>query len=89
MTIEMHSGTLPPISSYANSVNAEPPSHNFMAAYTRYLRLRADAFDADLSKTDAEMYALVGSEARALAEAAAAPAYTIEEYGLKLQLLQS
>jgi hypothetical protein len=89
MTIQSLSGLAPTPSSYTSAVNAAPTRPvTFPAAYARYLRLRADTFDADLSTSDTALEALIAAETQALLDAAAAPARGVEEFALKLQLLQ-
>lgn len=90
MTIQIPSSLLPSDSSYTSSVNTSPTRPvSFAAAYARYLRLRADTFDSEAPASDEAMEEMVHAETQALLDAAAARVSTIEDFGLKLQLLQS
>lgn len=90
MTIQTLSGLLPSNSSYTSAVNTSPTrATTFSAAYARYLRLRADTFDADAATSDEAMETLISAETQALLDTAAARTCTIEEFGMKLKLLQS
>jgi hypothetical protein len=90
MTIQIHPGIAPSTPSYAPSVNAAPTRASSVGtAYARYLRHRADAFDAELATSDEAMEALIRTETEALLAVAAAPARSMEEFALKLELLQS
>ena len=90
MTIQIHSGIAPSTSSYTSPVNAAPTRASSVgSAYARYLRHRADTFDAELTASDQAMEALVLAETDALLAVAAAPARSVEEFALKLQLLQT
>lgn len=90
MTIRTFSGLVPSDTSYTSAVNASPTrSPTFTSAYARYLRLRADTFDADLAASDEAMEELIHAETQALLDAAAARVCTVEEFAMKLQLLQS
>lgn len=90
MTIQTLSGLVPTDSSYTSSVNTSPTrAATFAAAYARYLRVRADTFDADVTSSDEALETLISAETQALLDAAAARTCTIEEFGLKLKLLQS
>ncbi len=90
MTIQIPSGLMPSDSSYTSTVNAPPTAATvFARAYARYLRLRADSFEAGAALSDQAMGELISTETQALLDAAAARVCTIEEFSLKLQLLQS
>lgn len=74
---------------YPSPVNTTPTAPSFGVVYARYLRQRADGFDADQSISDAEMEEVIGAETRALIDVATTPVETVEDYALKLGLLQS
>lgn len=90
MTIQTLSGSVPSDSSYTSMVNtSRTRTTTFASAYARYLRLRADKFEAGATISDQAMGELISTETQALLDAAAARVCTIEEFSLKLQLLQS
>lgn len=88
MTIHNLNGLAPLQPVYPTPVNAAPTTP-FGAAYARYLRLRAVGIDPVLSVSDDMVKAAIGAETRALINIATTPAGTVEEYALKLGLLQS
>ena len=88
MTIQNPRGLTPTLPVYANPVNTTPTSA-FGIAYARYLRLRADVFDGSLSSGHSETEDAINAETRALIEVATTPTETIEDYALKLGILQS
>lgn len=88
MTIQNQHGFEPTTSVYPSPVNTLTTPPSFGTAYARYLRLHADTFDPSTS-ADEELTALLRAENEALLAVAATPVNGIEEFAIKLRLLQS